>query len=137
MITTNALLDAAKTNNGITSEYRLCRVIGVSDNTLYNWRHGKTPDDVNAAKLAEMARLDIGYVLASLSAERSKDEGLKAAWAKAAKRLETALPAVFLLILSMLGGITYTPDAHAESRQLSPSRVNMSHAVERSTLYTS
>lgn len=137
MITTNELIESAKSNSGISSYYRLARVIDISDQSLTEWRKGKTPNDEHAAKLAEMAGLDTGFVLACMAAERAKDDSLKSVWANIAKRLETALPAVFLLILSMLGGITFTPDAHAESSQLSPARVNMSHTVERVTLYTS
>lgn len=79
MLTTTALLDTAKRAQAIPSDYRLARTIGVTDNTLYLWRHGKTPDEDNAAKLAKMAGFDVGFVLVCVAAERSKSPEARAA----------------------------------------------------------
>lgn len=117
MITTQGLIEAAKLNSGTPSYYRLARILDVSDQALTKWRNGHTPDDSHASKLAEMAGLDIGYVLACMNAERAKDEGLKAAWAKAAKVLESAALVLFLGILSTLASVHIGPDAHASTGQ--------------------
>lgn len=88
MITTNDVLDRVKAVQGITSEYRLCRVVGVTDQTLARWRKGLAPSDEYAAKLANLARLDPGFVVASLAAERSKDPTISAVFADIARRLQ-------------------------------------------------
>lgn len=92
MLTTNALLDAAKRSQGITSDYRLARTFGVTDNTLYNYRHGRTPDDERALKLAHMAGLHPAFVLVSLAAERAKDDASRAAFVFAAKVIAATHP---------------------------------------------
>ena len=126
MITTHQLLDAAKAAAGISSEYRLCRTVGVSDQCLRNWRLGRSsPDDERAARLAEMAGLDVGYVLASMAAERAKDEGLKAAWAGLAKRLEGIAAALVLAILANIGAVSFDRGALASTGIEAPSAAKM------------
>lgn len=95
MLNTQTLLDAAKHAQGITSEYRLARVIGIGDNTLYYYRHGRTPDDPRALRLAELAGLNPGWVLLCLAAERAKDDATRQAFTKAADDLADALGLVF------------------------------------------
>lgn len=100
MLTTALLLDAAKRAQGITSDYRLCRVLGVTDHTLYNYRHGRTPADEQAARLAQMAGLHAGFVLCCLGAERAKDDALRAIFLDAAATISAAFPGQTVDILS-------------------------------------
>lgn len=100
MMTTKLLLDAAKRAQGIPSDYRLARTIGVTDNTLYIWRHGKTPDEDNAAKLAQMAGLHVGFALVCLAAERSKNDAARSALLDVARTLSTSHPTQTVDILS-------------------------------------
>lgn len=79
MLTTQQLLDAAKSAQGAKSDYRLARLIGIGDNALYNYRHGRTPDDSRAMRIAELAGIDPGYVLLCMAAERAKDDAQRAA----------------------------------------------------------
>ncbi len=86
--TTADLLAAAKRGAGIPSNYRLARVLGTNDNTLSRWQSGKViPDDAYAVRMAALAGLDAGYVVAAMRAFREKDEGLRAIWADMAERL--------------------------------------------------
>lgn len=88
MLTTAALMAAAKQANGIPSNYRLARVIGASDNTLFRWNTGRgVPDDEHAVKLADLAGLDRGYVIAAMRALREPNPELRAIWAHMAERL--------------------------------------------------
>ena len=102
MINTNAVLDRIKSLHAIQSEYRLCRVIGVTDQTLLNWRKGRCPSDEHAVRMAQLAQLDTGLVLASLAAERAKDPTLQAAFADIARRLQLLDVAN---LAALLGGI--------------------------------
>lgn len=124
MLTTQKLLEAARANNpGIPSFYRLARVLGVSDNTLTNWRTGKSrPADEHAAKLAELAGLDEGEVVASIRAERETDPHMRNLWASVAKRLHKAGATALAVILSLwIGGgpdgsaMAATPGAQAQT----------------------
>ncbi len=88
MLTTSDLLSAAKRGAGIPSNYRLARVLGTTDNTVFRWHSGAgSPDDAWAAKLAALAGMDVGYAVASMKAAREKDPELRAIWADMAERL--------------------------------------------------
>lgn len=92
MLNTQQLIEMAKDRQGITSYYRLARVLGIGDNAMHNYRHGRTPDDARAMKLAELAGIDPGYVLLCMAAERAKDDAQRA-----------ALTATAQLVAEMLG----------------------------------
>lgn len=90
MIETRALLDAAKSAQGIGSDYRLARTLGCTDTTIHNYRHGKThPDEVQSLQLAAMAGLDPSYVLVSMAAQRAKTEAARAHFERAAVALRS------------------------------------------------
>lgn len=92
VIETRALLDAVKAAHGIGSDYRLARVLGCSDNTIHNYRHGKThPDEVQSLQLAAMAGLNPSYVLVSMAAQRAKTDAAREHFKRAADALRTML----------------------------------------------
>ena len=118
------LLDAAKRKQSIPSNYRLARVLGVSDNTMTKWATGRSsPGDVYATRLANMAGLDPGVVLAELAAERSTDDETRDAWKSIAERLRHAgLAAIFGLAIGFAGP---APEARA---------FEVTHVVDQSGL---
>lgn len=89
MLTTSTLMDAAKHGQSISSDYRLAKVLGASENTLYYWRRGRACDDDYATKMALMAGAHVGYVLVCIAAERAKDPATKEGYQAAALALET------------------------------------------------
>jgi hypothetical protein len=100
MFSTPMLLDAARKASGIPSDYRLARVICVADHTLYNYRHGgRTPADEHVMKLAELAKLDVGFVLLCMCYERAKTPERKAAIFYSLRRYAAHLGLSDLLIL--------------------------------------
>lgn len=103
---TRSLLQAVKAAQGITSDYRLARFLGVTDNTVGNWQHGRSrPDDATAVRLAELAGLDAAEVLASLYAERASTDELRSIWRRLAERAHAAALAALTVILSLwIGG---------------------------------
>jgi hypothetical protein len=63
-------------------------VLGATESTLQRWNTGRgQPDDAHSIRLAEMAGLDPGYVVASMRSIREKDPELRAFWAHIARRL--------------------------------------------------
>ncbi len=116
MLTTLELLAAAKTAQGIPSNYRLARLMGVPDNTVQRWNTGKgQPDDAMCIRLAELAGLDPGQVVASIRAEREAAGPLHDFWADLAKRLQTAGATAAAAALTLV--FTATPDAGATVRE--------------------
>jgi transcriptional regulator with XRE-family HTH domain len=88
------LLAAAKAGGNIPSSYRLARLLGVSDNTVNRWQHSKGwPDDLAAARLADLAGLDVGAVVASMHAQRASEPKARELWQAIADRLAATAPA--------------------------------------------
>lgn len=107
---TRELIAAVKAAQGITSDYRLARFLGVTDQTVGNWQHGRRrPDDETAIRLAGLAGLDPDAVLVALYEERATDEASRAAWARIASRLARAGVAGVVAVLAVTG----SPDAPA------------------------
>lgn len=135
MITTKKLLQAVKEAHGIPSNYKLAPFLGVTEHTVGSWNVGRNlPDEKMSVRLAELAGLDPSYVLASIAAERAKDEGVKAAWASLAKRLEGIAAALVLAILANLGAVSFDRGALASTGIEAPSVAKMaiSHVIHRS-----
>lgn len=117
MFTTLDLIEAAKTAQAIPSNYRLARVLEVPEGTVQRWNTGRNlPDDAACFRLAELAHLDPGFVVASIRAERAKDAAESMTWRKIAARLQAAGSAAAVVILSAgLLGVSFTPDAQART----------------------
>ncbi|WP_454902740.1 DUF3693 domain-containing protein [Variovorax gossypii] len=99
MQTTKQLLDRAKKAQGIESDYRLSKELGVVPTAVTNWRSGRSsPDDVIAAKLAEMAQQDPLSVIAELHAARAKTPDAKQLWLRMANQLRHAVAAVMMAL---------------------------------------
>jgi hypothetical protein len=113
MHTTDQLLDAAKTAAGVSSDYKLGLLLKLSsDSAITNYRKGRSvPDDAVAGRLAEIAGMDVHYVLACVHAERSKDAKTAAVWRGLADRLAKASTAAAFFVVAL--GVTGSPDARA------------------------
>lgn len=109
---TKSLIDAAKKAQGIGSDYRMAKVLKVTENTLGNWRAGRSkPADDLAVTLAQMAGVDPGSVLAELAAERAKDDASREVWRSIAQRLKGG--AIAAGVAMFCGGWTGGPDGGA------------------------
>lgn len=114
MLTTAELLAAVRDAQGIPSNYRLARVLDVPENTVARWQTGRhVPDDAMVVRLAGLAGLDAGATLAAMHAQRATDDGLRAAWASIAQRLQQAGAAALAVILSV--AVFGSPDAQARA----------------------
>lgn len=117
MLTTRELLAAAKAHSGIPSNYRLARVLDVPETTVQRWNTGRSrPDDEWCAKLAELAGLDAGEVVASIRAERASDPQMRELWQSIADRLHAAGASALAVILSVLWLGSSAGEARASAR---------------------
>ena len=109
-----ALLAAVRAAQGLPSNYALARFLDVRENTLARWHSGRhTPDDATAAKLARLAGLDVGMVLASMAAQRAATAEERTLWEGIAQRLATAAGVVAAAILAVF--LAGAPDAQARA----------------------
>lgn len=98
MQTTKQLLDRAKKAQNIESDYKLAQSLGVVQSAVTHWRSGRSsPDDVIAARLAEMAGQDPLSVIAELHAARAKTPDAKQLWMRMAMQLRHAVAAVMMV----------------------------------------
>lgn len=91
MRTTIDFLNAFKKKLGNVSDYKAAQALNVTRAMTSDWRTGKKYlSEKMAVRLAKLAKLDAGYVLACTAAERAqarKDSEVAAAWKRAARRL--------------------------------------------------
>lgn len=106
MQTVPQLLDAIKKKHGITSDYKLALFTGIREQSIGNYRHGRTLPDAGAcAKLAVAAGMDADVLSVQIEAQREKTEDARQLWSRVAQRLQMgsanveilALIAIFLL----------------------------------------
>jgi hypothetical protein len=69
-----------------------------------------------AARLAEMGKLDVGYVIASMHAERAQNDDARQLWQTIAKRLQATAAAVLTAIVSVWIALAPSGDAQAMAR---------------------
>ena len=86
--TTTTLLDEARVALSLGSDYALARKLGVRQQTLTNYRSGRTQmSDAIALKIALLLKRVPAAVFAEIAAERSKDAAVAAIWREAAALL--------------------------------------------------
>lgn len=121
MQTTKQLLDRAKKAQGIESDYKLAQHLGVVQSAVTHWRSGRSsPDDVIAAKLAEMAQQDPLSVIAELHAARAKTPDAKQLWLRMASQLRHAVAAVMFAVgaaMLVIAGSPTSAEASTGSAQ--------------------
>jgi len=120
MIDTEGLIEAAKSHQAIPSDYALAKLLGVTPSLISGYHAGRSrPDDEMARRIAELANLDPGYVVACLHAERAKTDETRAVWQGIAKRLQHATAAGLAMVI-LSAGLTVSPDASAMGKAYSP-----------------
>lgn len=82
-------IDRVKKQHGWTSDYKAAQELGMSRNTISNYRGGVrlTLDEENAIKVAEALGQAPEAVVLDQYAERTKSPAVRAALLKAAERL--------------------------------------------------
>lgn len=85
------LLDAVKVKNGIKSDYKLAKFTGKTNNTIANYRHGRSqPDDTTLTQLARMADIEgaqVEMLALRFHMNRMTTDDSRRLWAGIAHRL--------------------------------------------------
>lgn len=77
----NELLEAIKAREGITTNYRLAKVLEIPENRINDYAHGRAhPDEYAAIRIALALDLDPITVIAELKAESEKNEKKREFW---------------------------------------------------------
>lgn len=85
---TTALVDEFKQAKGVPSDYALAKLLNVRQQTVSNYRSGRTQmSDEIALRVAEALGRPAAAVLAQLAAERAKNPEVAKVWKDAVKVL--------------------------------------------------
>ena len=83
----NELLDTAKKEAGITSDYALAKALGMSNAYIAHWRSGEKHPSVEAAtKLATLAKRDALTVIGWIEMQTAKKEKSRDYWKRFLKQ---------------------------------------------------
>lgn len=100
MISIANLLDAAKAGEGIDSDYRLAKVIGITHTVVSSYRLGKSmPNDKILSQLCALSGDDVAVVAAEIQAARAQSPEGKNMWLMIAKRLSGGASTAILTVL--------------------------------------
>lgn len=111
-------IDAVKRQQDISSDYACAQVLGLTRAQLSRYRTGRDYfGDETAVKVADMLKMDAGYVMACIHAERSSNPDIRTRWKGVAERLKAAGLAAVMAFLAVVGvGVAPAPaDAHTPS----------------------
>lgn len=134
------LLERAKKNANIESDYRLAKVISINQSAFGNYKAGRSwPSDKILAQLCALSGDDVGIVVAQVQAERASTEEGKSMWMMIAKRLaggaSTAILSVCFAIALIAG---YASPAQAgEDGHAQKSKVDFLYIVSNTFLSVS
>ena len=101
------LLERAKQNARIESDYRLAKVLRINQSALSNYRAGRLPNVEILESLCALSGDDAGLMVARVEALRAADGPVRAMWLSVAKRLaggaSTAILSVVFAIALLAG----------------------------------
>lgn len=110
MNTTNQYLDAVKARYGLASDYAIAKKLGISPQSVKNYRNGRTSMDENVSVLvADALKIDPEQVIIAAQIEREKKPELRAIWESIFRKVGGVAAASLLAL-----GLVATPvDSYA------------------------
>ena len=109
------LLERAKANANLESDYRLSKVLSINQSALGNYKAGRSwPNDKILAQLCALSGDDVALVAAQIQAERSQSPEGKNMWLMVAARLRGGASTAILSVVFAIGLIAgYAEPARA------------------------
>lgn len=125
-------IDAVKRQHAISSDYACAQVLGLTRAQLSRYRNGRDYfGDETAVKVADMLKMDAGYVMACIHAERASNPDVRTRWEGVAARLQRAgLAAVVAVLAVVCLGVAPSP-ADAQTLKTGERLYIMSNAIRR------
>lgn len=104
------LLERAKQNAHLESDYRLAKVLRINQSALSNYRAGRNLPNVEIVEaLCALSGDDAGLLVAQVEAQRAADGPVRAMWLSVAKRLSAGASTAILSVLFAIGLIAVQP----------------------------
>lgn len=116
-MTTVDYLDRVKARHGLTSDYALAKLLGLTRASVSLLRSGRNrPDDSTAIKIAHLLGVDPGLVVAQAHADRAKTPEERAVWESIISMMESKKG-----VDTRFFRIPLTPAKPAERQRIPPS----------------
>ena len=116
---TTDYIDAAKEKLNISSDYAFSKWLGVTRNTISNYRQGiRVIDDMTATKLADIVGINPLIVIAQANLEREKSETGKKFWKEILGRVACVVVALPCLMPINSDGQQYIHSNDNESHSI-------------------
>lgn len=111
MNTTQTLLARVKELKGLTSDYQLAKLLGVSRQAVSHWQNGRHElDQTTAVQVAELLQVDPMQVMAELQCARASNTRERHVWERYRGRVHTATVAAVAVLAGISGGVTVKSD---------------------------
>lgn len=126
------LLERAKAQAGIESDYRLAKVIGITHSAISTYRVGKAlPGDKVIAQLCALSGDDAQLIFAQVQESKASSDETKNFWHVMVKRMAGGVSTAFLSVLVSIALIagTSTPAQAGEARTLQKAGVTCLYIV--------
>lgn len=111
------LLERAKQNANIESDYRLAKILRINQSAISNYRAGRLPNVEILEALCALSGDDAGLIVAQVEADRAAEGPVRAMWLSVAKRLSGGASTAILSVLFSIVLIA-TPSSPASAAGL-------------------
>lgn len=99
------LIDAAKQQQGLTSDGQLALRLGVTRSRVSQIHRNKKPaDEAEISMLAEMAKIDVRVALAAVHKDREKNPAKRAYWERISTQFAVASVAAATVVVEKISG---------------------------------
>lgn len=99
------LLDAAKQQQGLTSDYALAQRLGVKGGRISDLRSGARPaDEAEIMMLADMAKIEPHIAFAAVHKDREKNPAKRAYWERISTQFAVASVAAATVVVEKISG---------------------------------
>lgn len=94
------VLDDAKAELGIDTDYKLAKYLELSNGYIAEWRRGKrVPDAYACMRLADALKIDPIQLLAQIEAETEKNEARRNYWRALSQKVGAGVTVCFLALV--------------------------------------
>jgi hypothetical protein len=119
-----SLIERARVNASIESDYRLAKIIGINQSAFGNYKAGRSmPNDKIVAQLCALSGDDPHLVMAQIQAERASSDEARNLWTTLIKRLSGGATTAILSVLFSIGLIA-APVQSARAGEASGEKVS-------------
>ncbi|MBN8281942.1 helix-turn-helix domain-containing protein [Zoogloea sp.] len=115
------VLDDAKAELGIDSDYKLAKYLEISNGYIAEWRRGKRiPDAYACMRLADALKIDPIQLLAQIEAETEKNEARRNYWRALSRKVGAGVTVCFFALAGdkINDGAAHAQTANNEMRTI-------------------